>query len=229
MPLIWTSMSMALVVKAGGLTTLHLLPQLIMMKVITMTMMVIHTLHANHPPHRPHHHHHHHHHQAATWNSPPSPSSEENSTKPELPTWVYLIHLASFFKIGFQETAFDHDHDHHDHDHHDQLAHPSSSGSWPEGTRWSSGTLARPHRVQRVLSMMMMMVISHDDDDGDDGDNDDDGGDNDDDDKPWWWWWWKYLTRNAWTAVHWHVKKLRRGTLRLPRLVHIWSVLLSWW
>ena len=50
MPLIWTSMAMALVVKAGGLTTLHLLPQLIMMKVITMTMMVIHTLHANHPP-----------------------------------------------------------------------------------------------------------------------------------------------------------------------------------
>ena len=50
MPLIWTSMAMALVVKAGGLTALHLLPQLIMMKVITMTMMVIHTLHANHPP-----------------------------------------------------------------------------------------------------------------------------------------------------------------------------------
>ena len=85
MPLIWTSMAMALVVKAGGLTALHLLPQLIMMKVITMTMMVIHTLHANHPPHRPHHHHHHHQ-VAATWNSPPSPSSEENSTKPELPT-----------------------------------------------------------------------------------------------------------------------------------------------
>ena len=50
MPLIWTSMAMALVVKAGGLTALHLLPQLIMMKVITMTMMVIHILHANHPP-----------------------------------------------------------------------------------------------------------------------------------------------------------------------------------
>lgn len=63
-----------------------------------------------------------------------------------------------------------------------RVAHPSSSGPWPEGTGGPSRTLSRSHRVQRIL------------------------------------------TRNAWAAVHWHVKKLWWRTLGLPWLVHI-----KWW